>query len=96
MGLFDTYRINKAIAILLTSHDAARTETIQAVTMLKRFGNSAIPKLIEALGKGQNPYTVVALLATLVLVAAGALAGLLPALAAARVRPVVAMRDAHA
>ncbi len=66
MGLFDTYRINKAIAILLTSQDAARPETIQAVTMLKRFGNSAIPKLIEALGKGQNPYTVVALLATLV------------------------------
>jgi len=38
----------------------------------------------------------VALVATLVLVGAGALAGLLPALAAARVRPVVAMRDAHA
>jgi putative ABC transport system permease protein len=38
----------------------------------------------------------VALVATLVLVAAGALAGLLPALAAARVRPVVAMRNAHA
>jgi putative ABC transport system permease protein len=38
----------------------------------------------------------VALLATLVLIGAGALAGLLPALAAARVRPVVAMRDAHA
>jgi putative ABC transport system permease protein len=38
----------------------------------------------------------VAVVATLVLVAAGALAGLLPALAAARVRPVVAMRNAQA
>jgi putative ABC transport system permease protein len=38
----------------------------------------------------------VAVVATLVLVVAGALAGLLPALAAARVRPVVAMRNAQA
>jgi putative ABC transport system permease protein len=38
----------------------------------------------------------VAVVATLVLIAAGALAGLLPALAAARVRPVVAMRNAQA
>jgi putative ABC transport system permease protein len=38
----------------------------------------------------------VALVATLILVLAGALAGFFPALAAARVRPVVAMRDAHA
>jgi putative ABC transport system permease protein len=38
----------------------------------------------------------VALLATSLLVAAGVLAGLLPALAAARVRPVVAMRNATA
>ncbi|HEU4583942.1 MAG TPA: ABC transporter permease [Polyangiaceae bacterium] len=38
----------------------------------------------------------VAVVATLVLVAAGALAGLLPALAAARVRPVVAMRNGQA
>jgi len=37
----------------------------------------------------------VALVATLILVVAGALAGFVPALAAARVRPVVAMRDAH-
>jgi serine/threonine-protein kinase len=66
MGLFDTYRINKAIAILLTSQDAARTETMQAVTTLKRFGNSAIPKLIEALGKGQNASILVRLLETLV------------------------------
>jgi putative ABC transport system permease protein len=38
----------------------------------------------------------VAIGATLLLVVAGALAGLLPALAAARVRPVVAMREAQA
>ncbi|HKO90895.1 MAG TPA: ABC transporter permease [Polyangiaceae bacterium] len=38
----------------------------------------------------------VALVATLVLIVSGALAGFLPALAAARVRPVVAMRDVTA
>ena len=36
----------------------------------------------------------VALVATALLIGAGALAGLLPALKAARVRPIVAMRDA--
>jgi putative ABC transport system permease protein len=35
----------------------------------------------------------VAFIATLLLIGAGALAGLLPALAAARVRPIVAMRE---
>jgi eukaryotic-like serine/threonine-protein kinase len=66
MGLLDTYRINKALAVLLMSQDAASAETIQAVTTLKRLGQSAIPKLIEALGKARTPHTIVALLTTLV------------------------------
>ena len=66
MGLLDTYRINKAIAVLLTSQDAASAETMQAVATLKRLGQSAIPKLIEALGKVRTPHTVVASLTTLV------------------------------
>ena len=66
MGLLDTYRINKAIAVLLTSQDAASAETMQAVATLKRLGESAIPKLIEALGKVRTPHTVVAFLTTLV------------------------------
>ncbi len=66
MGLLDTYRINKAIAVLLTSHDATSAETMQAVATLKRLGQSAIPKLIEALGKGRTPPTIVAPLTTLV------------------------------
>jgi hypothetical protein len=66
MGLFDTYRINKAITVLLTSRDTASAETMQAVTTLKHLGKSALPKLIEALGKAQNSSTMVALLATLV------------------------------
>jgi hypothetical protein len=66
MGLLDTYRINKAIAVLLTSQDAASAETMQAVATLKRLGESAIPKLIEALGKVRTLHTVVASLTTLV------------------------------
>jgi len=66
MGLLDTYRIKKAIAVLLTSQDAASAETMQAVATLKRLGQSAIPKLIEALGKVRTPHTVVASLTTLV------------------------------
>jgi hypothetical protein len=66
MGLLDTYRINKALAVLLTSQDAASAETMQAVATLKRLGQSAIPKLIEALGKARTPHTIVALLTTLV------------------------------
>ena len=66
MGLLDTYRINKALAVLLTSQDAASAETMQAVATLKRLGQSAIPKLIEALGKVRTPHTIVALLTTLV------------------------------
>jgi eukaryotic-like serine/threonine-protein kinase len=66
MGLLDTYRINKAIAVLLTSQDAASAEMTQAVATLKRLGQSAIPKLIEALGKARTPHTVVAPLTTLV------------------------------
>jgi eukaryotic-like serine/threonine-protein kinase len=66
MGLLDTYRINKAIAVLLTSQDAASAETMQAVATLKRLRQSAIPKLIEALGKARTPHTIVASLTSLV------------------------------
>ena len=66
MGLLDTYRINKAIAVLLTCQDAASAETMQAVATLKRLGQSAIPKLIEALGKVRTPHAVVASLTPLV------------------------------
>ena len=66
MGLLDTYKINKAVAVLLTSQDAASAETMQAVATLKRLGASAIPKLIEALGKARTPHTIVASLTALV------------------------------
>jgi serine/threonine-protein kinase len=66
MGLLDTYRTNKAIAVLLTSQDAASAEAMQAMATLKRLGQSAIPKLIEALDKVRTPQTFVALLTPLV------------------------------
>ncbi|MGE3536098.1 MAG: HEAT repeat domain-containing protein [Candidatus Tectimicrobiota bacterium] len=66
MGLLDTYRINKAVTVLLGSQDAASAETMQAVATLKRLGPAAIPKLIEALGRVHNAQAVVPLLATMV------------------------------
>jgi len=66
MNLLDTYRINRAVTVLLTSQDTASAETQQAVATLKRLGPSAIPKLIEALGKVHNPRTIVAFLTPLV------------------------------
>src|SRR5438874_1821883 len=66
MSLLDTYRINKAIAVLLASQDAASAEALQAVATLKRLGPLTLPKLIAALGQVQNPQTMVALLVSLV------------------------------
>src|SRR5215831_12372798 len=66
MSLLDTYRINKAITVLLTSQDAVSAEALQAVATLKRLGPSTIPRLIAALGQVQNPRTMVELLVSLV------------------------------
>lgn len=66
MGLLDRYRINRAIAVLLASRDAASAETTQAVATLKRFGKSAIPKLIDALSKTHTTQPLVTLLVPLV------------------------------
>src|SRR5262245_50740203 len=66
MGLLDTYRINKAIDVLLTSHDATNPETTQAIETLKRLRQSAIPKLIDALGQVHTSHILVASLTTLV------------------------------
>ncbi len=58
MDFLDNYRINKAIAMLLAAPDGTSPEAIQAVSTLKRMGQAAIPKLIEALGKAHHPRVV--------------------------------------
>ena len=62
MGFLDSYRINKAIATLLDTPDGTSPEAVQAVSTLKRFGKTAIPRLIEALDKAHHPRVLRAIL----------------------------------
>src|SRR5574341_1768959 len=65
MRLLDTYRINRAVAVLLASQDPASAERMAAMATLKRFGKAAIPKLIAAFDKVRQPQPLVALLTPL-------------------------------
>jgi eukaryotic-like serine/threonine-protein kinase len=65
MGVLDNYRINKSIAVLLSSGGASFPERLQAISRLRRLGGRAVPKLIRALAAFESPAPVVELLATL-------------------------------
>lgn len=66
MGLFDNYRIKKAIDTLLSTQNSASPEVTQAAQKLKHIGPAALPKLIEALGAGRNHETIVSVLAAMI------------------------------
>ena len=66
MGMFDSYRMKKSISTLLVSPDPASPEVVQAATTLKQIGRSAIPKLLEAVGKARQSDTLVAVLVQMV------------------------------
>lgn len=66
MGIFDGYRMKKAIETLLALQNPAAPEAAQAVAKLKQIGRPAIPKLLEALEHAKNREPLVALLAALV------------------------------
>jgi HEAT repeat protein/tRNA A-37 threonylcarbamoyl transferase component Bud32 len=66
MGLFDNYRIKKAIDTLFSTQNSASPEVAQAAQKLKHIGPSAFPKLIEALGAGRNYETIVSVLAAMI------------------------------
>jgi serine/threonine-protein kinase len=66
MGLFDNYRIKKAIDTLLSTQNLASPEAAQAAQKLQQIGQSALPKLIEALSAGRNYETIVSVLATMI------------------------------
>ncbi|MGE3536097.1 MAG: HEAT repeat domain-containing protein [Candidatus Tectimicrobiota bacterium] len=65
MGLWDAYKIKKALAVLLASHDAANPGTAQALIRLKEIGRPALSKFIEALGSAKNPELLEDLLVSL-------------------------------
>lgn len=55
MGLWDAYKIKKALATLLASHDPANPQTVQALARLKEIGRPALVKFVEALSEAKNP-----------------------------------------
>jgi serine/threonine-protein kinase len=65
MGLFDKYRIKKAIDTLLSAPNLASPEAAQAAQKLQQIGQPALPKLIEALSAGRNYETIVCVLAAM-------------------------------
>jgi serine/threonine-protein kinase len=66
MGLFDNYRIKKAIDTLLSAPNLASPEAVQAAQKLQQIGQPALPKLIDALGAGRNYETIVCVLAAMI------------------------------
>ena len=54
MALLGSFKINKAINLLLMSQQASPAEIKEAVAKIKDGGSSAVPKLIEALSEDTN------------------------------------------
>ena len=65
MGLLDTYRINKAVAGLLTSQDATSAETMRP-WQHSSASESPLFRSLSSLGKVRTPHTIVASLTTFV------------------------------
>jgi serine/threonine-protein kinase len=66
MGLFDNYRIRKAIETLLSARNVASPEVVQAIHKLQHLGQPAVSKLMEVLGTGKHHENVVSVLAAMV------------------------------
>lgn len=62
MGIFDGYRIKKLVDRLLKIQSPSSPEFTQLAVRLKEIGQSAIPKLLEALETNRNREGVVTLL----------------------------------
>ena len=65
MGMLNTFRINKAMHVLLSSPDVSGPQRAQACKRLRHIGKPAIPKLIQALAKVAPSDTLTDLLVTL-------------------------------
>ncbi len=66
MSLLSGFQANRAIAALLTENAAATPEGKRAAVKLKKIGEPAIPKLIEALGNTEHPAVIEQLLLSFV------------------------------
>jgi eukaryotic-like serine/threonine-protein kinase len=62
MGFMDTYKIKKALAVLLSSQNPASPQTVQAISRLKEIGRPALARFVEALGEAKNPEVIEELL----------------------------------
>jgi hypothetical protein len=62
MGFLDTYKIKKALAVLLASQNPASPQTVRALSRLKEIGRPALARFVEALGDAKNPEVIEELL----------------------------------
>jgi HEAT repeat protein len=62
MGFLDTYKIKKALAVLLASQNPASPQTVQAISRLQEIGRPALARFVEALGEAKNPEVIEELL----------------------------------
>ena len=54
MALLDSYKANKAIAVVLEHNQVSATELKDAIVKIKHIGEAAIPKLINAIADSPN------------------------------------------
>ena len=64
MGLWDAYKIKKALAVLLAAPYAGGPGTMQALLRVKEIGRPALGKFVEALGSARSPDLIEDLLAS--------------------------------
>lgn len=55
MGVLDSYRVNRAIQVLLFTQDPPEPERRQALATLKELAGRAVPRLIDVLADPQAP-----------------------------------------
>jgi len=65
MGVLDSYKVNRAIHLLLSAPDASEPERRQALMTLKQLSGRAVPRLVEALADPESPAGVPDLLLAL-------------------------------
>lgn len=62
MSILNSYKANKAIATLLSSQQTDVTEAKEAIAKIKKIGNAAVPKLIDALAEEHDNPVIESLL----------------------------------
>jgi serine/threonine-protein kinase len=62
MGFLDTYKVKKALAVLLTAQNPRSPQAVQAITRLREIGKPDLTKFIEAFSSAHNAEVIEELL----------------------------------